>query len=102
MVDGQGEVVAVHCPDVTLEGVVAGKASGGGVAARAGVGQRACVGPGEPRQGDIINHRIRDIRIWIFPFRIPDMDFSIPDPRIPGEKGIGSRIRIHNKELKHF
>ena len=47
MVDGQGEVVAVHCPDVTLEGVVAGKASGGGVAARAGVGQRAGVGPGE-------------------------------------------------------
>jgi hypothetical protein len=57
VVDGQGEVVAVHSLDVTLEGVVAGKASGGGVAARAGVGQGAGVGPGEPQQGDIINHQ---------------------------------------------
>ncbi len=53
MVDGQGEVVAVHSPDVTLKGVVAGKAGGGGVAARAGVGQGAGVSPAEPRQGHI-------------------------------------------------
>ncbi len=52
MVDGEGEVVAVHSPDVTLEGVVAGKASGG-VAARAGVGQGAGVGPTKHQQGHI-------------------------------------------------
>ncbi len=56
MVDGEGEVVAVHGLDVTLEGVVAGKA-GGGVAARAGVGQGAGVGPGVRQQGHIINQQ---------------------------------------------
>ncbi len=61
MVYGEGEVVAVHSPDVTLEGVVAGKAGGGGVAARAGVGQGAGVGPGERQQGHIFNQRIRDV-----------------------------------------
>ncbi len=56
VIDGEGEVVAVHSLDVTLEGVVAGKA-GGVVAARAGVGQGASVGPGEPQQSDIINYQ---------------------------------------------
>ncbi len=76
MVDGQGEVVAVHSPDVTLEGVVAGKAGGGGVAACAGVGQGAGVGPGETQQGHITDQRIRDKL---------DLNNSIPDP--------GSRVK---------
>jgi hypothetical protein len=41
--------------------------------------------------------RIRDVyqNIPDLNFSIPDLNFRIPDP---GEKGIGSRIRISNKD----
>jgi hypothetical protein len=89
VVDGEGEVVAVHSPYVTLEGVVAGKA-GGGVAARAGVGQGAGVGPAEPQQGHIIKPN----------YFFPNVRYSVPQGMIshtlPKIQEMGKRIKRHH------